>query len=438
MAVVSSSPTGSGIAFVRTDGSDFKQIAITPGVSDLAWLPDGRLVYLSNPTGTFNFWTVDRVTGATAPVTTRHFNDVHAAVLKDVAAFAWRGFETPVTYQINRPGTAIAIADLITDGRPDVLVLSPFLGEVRVMKGLAGGALQAVGGLFSESDVGVLHTGLVSSDAAPDLVGVGDSAVFIWRGNSQGPGISIRIPLLGAVRGAALVDLDDNGRAEIVSLVQNGTQPFHIKTHTLGTNDNVLQAADLATTRTVGQSLCGGDVTGDGYPDVVALAGSPSISAYLAEGRGELGLEALRVVGTSLSSDVSAVPYCADFNNDGKDDIALFSVGASPSVSVLRFGSSTFGSASLISASATGMAIADIDRDGDLDIILGSASTAAILIARNRGNGTFDTPTSVTIPNVPVSITTADLNGDDWPDVALIDATGALVVLLSRGRAGMN
>ena len=29
-----------------------------------------------------------------------------------------------------------------------------------------------------------------------------------------------------------------------------------------------------------------------------------------------------------------------------------------------------------------------------------------------------------------------DLNGDNWPDVVVVDVTGALVVLLSRGRAG--
>jgi len=162
------------------------------------------------------------------------------------------------------------------------------------------------------------------------------------------------------------------------------------------------------------------------------------LSAYLAEGRGDLGLNDLHLVGTSLSSDLAAVPHCADFNNDGKTDVALFSAAASQSVAVFRFGSLTFGSANRISGAASGMAIADVDRDGDLDIILASASSATILIAKNRGNGTFDTPTLVAIPNIPVSITAGDLNGDNWPDIALIDSTGALIVLISRGRAGMN
>jgi WD40 repeat protein len=438
IAVVSNTAAGTGIAFVRADGSDFHHVPINPAPVDPFWLPDGRLLYVASVAGDHDLWTVDRATGETRPFITSAFDDIHAAVFTDVAPFAWLGFATPVTYQINRPGTAVAIADIITDARPDVLVLSPIINEVHVMKGLPGGALQPIGGLFSESDVGVIQTGNVSNDTAPDLVGVGDSAVFVWRGGALGPGISLRIPLLGAVRGAALADLDNSGRAEIVSLVENGTQPFHLKTHRLGANDNIVLAADLATTRTVGHSVCGGDVTGDGFADIVAFAGSSNLSAYLAEGRGDLGLTDLRVVGTSLTSDLQAVPFCADFNNDGKTDIALFSAGAAQSVSVYRFGSLTFGTANRINASASGIAIADIDRDGDLDVILASASSATILIARNRGNGTFDAPTPVDIPSIPVSITAGDLNGDDWPDIALIDATGALVVLFSRGRAGMN
>jgi len=138
-----------------------------------------------------------------------------------------------------------------------------------------------------------------------------------------------------------------------------------------------------------------------------------------------------------LSSDLNAVPYCADFNNDGKDDVALFSLGASQSVSVYRFGASAFGAASRVSAAASAMAIADIDRDGDLDIIMASTSSAVILVAKNRGGGSFDTPISYPIANVPIAVAAADINGDGWPDVMAVDITGALVVLLSKGRTGM-
>lgn len=436
LAVVSTTAAGPGIAFVRADGLDFKNIPIAPGPNDPVWLPDGRLVYVANPTGDYDLWTVDRVTGATAQVTTRRDNDVYAAVMTNVAPYPWLGFDAPVTYQINRPfAVDMTTADVLTDGRTDLLILSPILNEIRLMKGNPNGVLQSVGSLFVENDVSVLRTGLVSTDNAPDIVGRGDSAAFLWRGRVDGPGVATRIPMAGELRDLAVVDLDGNGRADIVSLVEtSATQSFRLKTHTIGTADNVVFAVDMATNRSAGRSLCAGDVTGDGRPDVVAFAGSSTISAYLAEGKGELGVNDLALAGSNLSSDLTAVPYCADFNNDGKDDVALFSFGAAQSVAVHRFSGSSFGGASRVPAAAGAMAIIDIDRDGDLDIIMASASSSAILVAKNRGTASFDSPIAYPIANPPVSVTAADLNGDGWPDVMAVDATGALVVLLSRGR----
>lgn len=438
IGVVSTATAGAGIAFVRADGTDFKHIPIAAGANDPVWLPDGRLIYVANPTGDYDLWTVDRVSGATAQITTRRDHDVHAAVLTDVDPFAWLGFAAPVNYAINRPFAAdLATADVLTDGRNDVLILSPLFNEIRLMKGTAGGTLQSVGALFAESDVSALRTGFVTNDGAADIVGRADSAVYVWRGRSDGPGVATRIALGAAVRDVVVVDLDASGRADVVSLVENDGQTFRLRTHTINAGDEFTFAVDQNTSRTGGRSLCAGDMNGDGRADIAILAGSTNLSAFFAAGRGELAVDDATAAGASLSSDLEAVPYCADFNNDGKDDLALFSFGASESVSIHRFGTSSFGSATRIAAAASAVAYADVDRDGDVDVILASANTSAILIAKNRGTGNFDTPTSITIGNPAIALTAADLNGDGWPDVAAVDAAGGLVVLLSRGRTGM-
>ena len=109
----------------------------------------------------------------------------------------------------------------------------------------------------------------------------------------------------------------------------------------------------------------------------------------------------------------------------------------SSGVSVFLHGTSAFASPTRIAGAASGLAISDVDRDGDLDLVIASSSQAAIMVAKNQGDGRFSQPTAVTIPNIPTRVIAGDFNGDNWPDVAAIDATGGLVVLLSRGRSGM-
>jgi hypothetical protein len=360
-------------------------------------------------------------------------------VIRDVTPFTWLGLNAPATYQINRPfAVDMTTADVLTDGRADLLILSPILNEIRLMKATPNGSLQSFGSLFAESDVSAMRTGLVSTDNAPDLVGRGDSAAYLWRGRVDGPGIATRIAMTGILRDVTVADLDLNGRADIVSLVETTEgQPFRLKTHTVNTGDNVVLSANTLTSRTSGHSLCAGDMTGDGRPDVAIFAGTSTLSAFLAEGQGTLSLNDPVVAGSGLSSDLEAVPYCADFNNDGKDDVALFSFATSQGISVHRFGTSTFGAGTRIAAAANAIAIADIDRDGDLDIIMASTNTSEILVAKNRGTGTFDAPIGYAIANTPIVVAVADLNGDGWPDVMAIDTAGTLSVLLSKGRSGM-
>jgi hypothetical protein len=438
IAFVATTDAGSGIGVVRTDGTDFKLIPLTPAPNDPVWLPNGRLAYIANPSGNYDVWTVDPVSGTSAQLTTRLDDDVHATVITEVAPFAWLGLNEPVTYQINRPfAVDMTTADVLTDGRADLLILSPLLNEIRIMKATAGGALQSVGSLFAESDVSAMRAGIITADNAPDLIGRGDSAAYLWRGRVDGPGIATRIAMAGILRDVTVGDLDGNGRADLVSLVETteGT-PFRLKTHTIGAGDNIVFAADQLTNRTNGHSLCAGDMTGDGLVDIAVFTGTSTVSAYVAAGKGELTLDDLAFAGSGLSSDLEAIPYCADFNNDGKADVALFDLTTSGGVSVHPFKTS-FGAGSRITTPANAIAIADIDRDGDLDFIMASSSTSEILVARNRGLGSFDTPVGYSIANMPVTVAVADLNADGWPDVMAIDVAGTLSVLLSKGRTGM-
>lgn len=438
IAFIANANAGAGISFIKPDGSEYRHVPLATGPNDPVWLPDGRLVYVGSSAGDFDLYTLDRVTGATARLTTRRDDDVHASVLATVAPFAWLGFAPPVSSAINRPfAVDLAIGDVLTDGYPDLLILSPILNELRLMKGTPTGSFQSVGSLYAEFDVLSIGTGLVTMDRATDIIGHGDSAVYVWRGRADGPGLPNTFRFPAFVRAVAVGDFNGNGRDDILAMTEAGTQPFRLAMYAVNGSDVIARVGELATTRTEGRAMCAADVDGDGYRDLVMLAGSSNLSAFTAAGNGDLTFGTATNAGSSLSTDLNAFPYCADFNGDGRDDLALLSVTQSSGVSVFLNGASAFGSPARIAGAASGLAVSDVDRDGDLDLVIASSSQAAITVAKNQGDGRFSQPTTVTVPNIPTRVIAGDFNGDNWPDIAAIDATGGLVVLLSRGRSGM-
>lgn len=81
----------------------------------------------------------------------------------------------------------------------------------------------------------------------------------------------------------------------------------------------------------------------------------------------------------------------------------------------------------ILHGSYTGAWATDFDLDGDLDVILGVPEGEPVVL-RNNGDGTFAHIQPFKGVNGMVSFTSADIDGDGVPDVALIDRNGKLLV----------
>jgi Tfp pilus assembly protein PilF len=79
----------------------------------------------------------------------------------------------------------------------------------------------------------------------------------------------------------------------------------------------------------------------------------------------------------------------------------------------------------------TGAWAFDIDLDGDLDIILGVDHGDPIVL-RNNGDTTFTVIRPFPAINGLVGLASADLDGDGTADIAMVDAAGALHVLMNQ------
>jgi hypothetical protein len=292
----------------------------------------------------------------------------------------WLAAQTPVTFLEPRnfgsgSGQAIAVADLNGDGAMDVVVAGP--ASVTVFLGNGHGSFTA------EPPIGLA----ASAVAATDLNGDG-------------------IPDLAIAGGTDLMVMFGKG---------NGTfGPPHVYPGSF----TVLTA---------------GDFNGDGFKDIAAGNMSSQVQIFFGSASGAFRAGPLTTVPTGNPSAI----VTADFNRDGKADLAVTGVsGSTPGVAVLfGNGNGTFGSPALYAVTGAvhlpALVAADFSADGAPDLAYGADSTS-VGILLNTGDGKFTVGTPVKIEMDVVALAAADLNGDGKLD--LVAAGSDLAgVLLGKG-----
>lgn len=176
------------------------------------------------------------------------------------------------------------------------------------------------------------------------------------------------------------------------------------------------------------------DLNGDGKIDIVLEAGkSNSVSGgngkilYFA-GKGNGTFATVQTAATinlgSIANLDGNLIAAADVNGDGHLDV----VDANGLV-FLGNGNGTLtqvaasGLLDTANANATGqysgIAIADFNRDGKLDLALTETNAGAVAIALGKGNGTFTLGNTYSTKRGPVEVTATDLDGDGNPDLVI-------------------
>jgi hypothetical protein len=186
------------------------------------------------------------------------------------------------------------------------------------------------------------------------------------------------------------------------------------------------------------QTIAGGDFNGDGFPDAASLTVTRGqISVFLGDATGVLSLKASYNIGASPASVIAA-----DFNGDGKLDLIIADSGVSGStdrgsiVVLIGNGDGTFQTPARYTAgtSPVSVAVADFNGDGRLDLAVANSQSASVSILLGVGDGTFRSSTPFLVDNGPRSIVTADFNADGKPDLAVSNSiSDSIAILLGNG-----
>ncbi len=179
-----------------------------------------------------------------------------------------------------------------------------------------------------------------------------------------------------------------------------------------------------------------GDLDNDGDSDLVVAQQGVANGFVVLMNIGR-GIYAPPVKYTSPKASLGIV--IADFNNDGRKDVALTNSGVNldgNSVSVFfNTGKGKFSPAInyTVGNYPIGIIAADLDNDGDQDLAvcnnLATNNTISILI--NKGNGIFNSAINIDGGDDPFKITAAKINNDNLVDLIIGNNTQNVTILFN-------
>lgn len=126
----------------------------------------------------------------------------------------------------------------------------------------------------------------------------------------------------------------------------------------------------------------------------------------------------------------------ADFNGDGKLDIAVSNFDDNTVSVLLGIRNGTFGAAVTYATGASPETVVAADFNGDkkLDLAVANESDHTVSILLGNGDGTFQTQHAYAVGYFPVGIVAADFNGDKKPDIGVVNNYDSTVsILINNG-----
>lgn len=316
----------------------------------------------------------------------------------------------------------MAVADVNGDGKPDLVVVNWYDGNLGVLLGNGDGTFEPQQTVYDGYHPWLVTAADVNGDGKPDLVvvdaGTYDSSTQKW----------------------------ENGNVSIL----------------LGKGDGTFASPQSFDDGYNPQSVVVADVNGDGKPDLlVDNAGTynsttgnydnAGTAVLLGNGNGAFGNPQI----VTASQGLMAV---ADVNGDGKADLLVESAGTYNSTTgkydnagvnvLLGNGDGTFQNPQFVAvgnAPLSGLMVTDVNGDGKPDLVVVNRSTydsttgkydnASVNVLLGKGDGTFQNAKTTSIAgDLTYSMQVADVNGDGIPDLVASDEYGSQVgVMLGIG-----
>jgi hypothetical protein len=386
--------------------------------------------------------------------------------------------------------TGLALADTNNDGKLDILETDDY-NQVFTLLGNGDGSFQAATSTSLPAQLNGYPTAIgdLNGDGKPDIVGYEESTgqlVVLIAGAGSYTKASYAIPN-GDYASATLGDLNHDGKLDVA--VSSGATDVVVY---LNTGNGSLAAGVNYWAGIVAYACAIADFNGDGKNDLAAVDyASATVTVLLNQGAGTFTSPTF---GYAVGGWPYLGPAVADFNADGKADLVVGDDESESAVYLQGHGDGSFraalnyyptdagyeegpyygyataagdfngdGRPDLVVATDIGMtvfirkadgtyypgvnyntwyefdylAVGDFNSDGKLDVAASDPENNQVQVFLGKGDGTFNNPTGYTTVGgsswgEPEGIVVRDFNGDNKPDLAVLNY-GDVAVLLNSG-----
>ncbi len=314
-------------------------------------------------------------------------------------------------------------ADFNGDGLPDFATLNHRKNLVNVYLTKADGSLAPVATYPVGQQPQALLTADINGDGHPDLIVAnrGDNSASVLLGAASGAFQTAKSYPAGNTPWAlALADVNGDGLQDLI--VADCGDPSCTGTANTGTISVLLglTGGAFAAPVTVAQggapfTVVAADFNGDGKVDIAyGSLGSKLISVVLGNGSGGFSPPT-----NSPSAGQGNYLGFGDFNGDGKLDLAVLDNFANLISILPGKGDGSFGTPAsyAIGNSPGSFSLVDFAGNGRLDIAAGDQLSGSLGLLAGRPDGTFVGPRAYPTPDMPALVVAGDFNGDGKPDL---------------------